>query len=141
MPSVPRTLTRGIAGAAGAATLAAALLVPGAVDAKTSLNVKLSEFKVTPAKKSVSHGKVTFVVKNAGDMTHELVVVKTSPKAAKLPVSGGRASETGSVGEIGNLPAGATKRLTLNLKKGHYALICNFAGHYKGGMYADLTVR
>ena len=40
-----------------------------------------------------------------------------------------------------DLAAGATKTLTLNLKPGHYALICNIAGHYMAGMYADLTVR
>ncbi|MEA2312683.1 MAG: hypothetical protein QOE28_2651, partial [Solirubrobacteraceae bacterium] len=36
---------------------------------------------------------------------------------------------------------GAAKALTLNLKPGHYALICNLPGHYTAGMYADLTVK
>jgi uncharacterized cupredoxin-like copper-binding protein len=36
---------------------------------------------------------------------------------------------------------GAAKTLALNLAPGHYALVCNLPGHYKAGMYADLTVK
>jgi uncharacterized cupredoxin-like copper-binding protein len=134
------TLARRGAVASGAAALLAVALLPGgAADAATSLNVKLSDFKVTPAKKSVGHGKVTFRVKNSASMEHELVVIKTSKKASQL-ASGGKASEKGSVGEV-ELGAHKSKNLTLNLKKGHYALICNIGGHYMAGMHADLTVR
>jgi uncharacterized cupredoxin-like copper-binding protein len=134
-----RTLVRRATALAGTATLGAALLLPGAMaDASTSLTVKLSEFKVTPAKKSIGHGKVTFRVQNVGSMAHELVVIKTNKKAADL-ASGASASEKGSVGQVG-LPAHKSKNLTLNLKKGHYALICNVGGHYMAGMHADLTV-
>ncbi len=56
-------------------------------------------------------------------------------------MDGAQASEKGAVGEVEDLGQGDTKKLTLNLKKGHYALICNLPGHYKGGMYADFTVR
>jgi uncharacterized cupredoxin-like copper-binding protein len=136
-----RTLVRRATALAGTATLAAAVLLPGAMaDASTSLNVKLSEFKVTPAKKSISHGKVTFKVSNTGSMMHELVVIKTNKKAADLASGGGSASEKGSVGEV-ELPAHKSKNLTLNLKAGHYALICNIGGHYMAGMHADLTVK
>ena len=125
----------------GALAVTAAVAVPVAVaDASTSLGVKLSDFKVTPAKKSISHGKVTFVVKNSAGMEHEMVVIKTTKKAAALAGAGGKASEKGSVGEV-EVAGGKTKRLTLNLKKGHYALICNIGGHYAAGMHADLTVK
>lgn len=127
---------------AAAATLAAAVLVAApATDAASTVSVKLSDFKVAPSKKSVAHGRVTFRVKNSADMEHELVVIKTSRKAASLPTSSsGKASEKGSVGEV-ELGAGKSKSLTLNLKKGHYALICNVGGHYKAGMHADFTVK
>ena len=126
-----------------AVTAAVAALSVGAVavaDAATSDNVKLSDFKVTPAKTSVSHGKVTFNINNASGMEHELVVIKTSKKAAKLQIVNGKASEKGTVGEV-ELAGHKTKRLSLNLKKGHYALICNVGGHYMAGMHADLTVK
>jgi uncharacterized cupredoxin-like copper-binding protein len=127
---------------AAAATLAAAVLVAApATDAASTVSVRLSDFKVAPSKSSAAHGRVTFRVKNAAGMEHELVVIKTSRRAASLPTSSsGKASEKGSVGEV-ELGAGKSKSLTLNLKKGHYALICNVGGHYKAGMHADFTVR
>jgi uncharacterized cupredoxin-like copper-binding protein len=54
---------------------------------------------------------------------------------------GSKAVETGNVGEIPNLPAGATKTLSLRLEPGHYAFICNLPGHYLAGQHADFTVR
>jgi uncharacterized cupredoxin-like copper-binding protein len=75
-------------------------------------------------------------------MEHEMVVIKTSTAASKLKVgSNNRVSEKGSVGEVEDLASGKSKKLTLNLKKGHYVLMCNIPGHYKGGMRADFTVK
>jgi uncharacterized cupredoxin-like copper-binding protein len=129
------------AAATGAVALAAAILLPGvAADASSSVSVKLTDFKVATSAKSATHGKVKFIVANKAAMEHELVVIKTSTKAAKLKVSDGEASEKGSVGEV-ELAGHKTKSLTLNLKKGHYALICNVKGHYMAGMHADFTVK
>ena len=36
---------------------------------------------------------------------------------------------------------GAVKRLTLNLTKGHYSLICNLPFHYGRGQFVDFYVR
>lgn len=127
--------------AVAAALACAALLIPAAAIAAGTVNVTLSDGKVRPAKSSTSAGRTTFVVRNAGDIGHELVVIKTARKAGDLPVRGARASEKGRVGEADDIGDGDTKRLTLNLKKGHYALICNLPGHYQGGMFADFTVR
>jgi uncharacterized cupredoxin-like copper-binding protein len=124
-----------------AAIIAAVAVATNSDAASKSSTVTLSEFKVTPSPKSASHGKITFTVKNSGDMTHELAVVKTTTSASKLPVSGNRASEKGKVGEAEDIAAGKSKKLTLNLKKGHYVLICNIPGHYKAGMRADFTVK
>jgi uncharacterized cupredoxin-like copper-binding protein len=33
-----------------------------------------------------------------------------------------------------------TKSITIDLKPGHYALVCNLPGHYGLGMHVDLTV-
>jgi uncharacterized cupredoxin-like copper-binding protein len=74
-------------------------------------------------------------------MEHELVVIRTSKSASKLPLSGNRASDKGSVGEIEDVAAGKSKKASFNLKKGHYVLLCNIAGHYKAGMRADFTVK
>jgi uncharacterized cupredoxin-like copper-binding protein len=127
--------------AALAAVIAAIALAPNSDAASKSTTVTVSEFKVSPSPKSVSAGKVSFNLKNKGHMEHELVVIKTGTSAAKLKVSGNRASDKGAVGEIEDIAAGKSKKHTFNLKKGHYVLICNLPGHYKGGMRADFTVR
>jgi len=102
--------------------------------------VTLREFTVAPDPANVSAGKTKFTVNNAGKAGHEFVVLRTDKPAGSL-LKGNEADETGNVGEIGDLPPGSTKTLSLNLKKGHYALICNLPGHYKAGQHADLTVR
>lgn len=98
-------------------------------------------FSLALSSPTVAAGQVTFTAKNSGSMPHELVVLRTAQKAAKLPMeAGGKAKETGHVGEIPDLPAGATKPVTLTLTPGHYSVVCNLPGHYMGGMRADLTV-
>ena len=49
--------------------------------------------------------------------------------------------EKSIVGSIEPAPAGETNVLRLQLKPGHYALVCNMFGHYMGGMHAALVVR
>jgi uncharacterized cupredoxin-like copper-binding protein len=105
-----------------------------------TVGVGLREFAVNTTASTAAAGKVTFHVRNTGNITHEFVVVKT-PKQADQLLKGARADESGNVGETGDLKAGASKTLTLNLKPGHYALICNLPGHYKAGQHTDFTVR
>ena len=136
----------------GARTFAAiatvAAIGAGGVDAfavgspasAAKVKVTLIEFKLTPSVKRVAAGKVTFSVRNAGQLPHELVVLSTKAPAAKLPTKGAVADDTGTVGKIPTFTPGTTKTLTLTLKPGHYALICNLPGHYKAGQFADLTV-
>lgn len=130
----------GVTALAIAFTLVVILRSTSTADAASTVNVKLSDFKVKATPSSTAHGRVTFVVKNAASMEHELVVIKTSHRANALPLKNGRASEAGSKGEV-ELDGGKTKRLTLNLSAGHYALICNIGQHYKAGMRTDFTVR
>jgi uncharacterized cupredoxin-like copper-binding protein len=66
-------------------------------------------------------------------------VIDTSKPAAKLG-HGSRVPEKGNIGETGNLKPGQAKTLTLKLRKGHYAVICNDPGHYMAGMHKDLVV-
>jgi uncharacterized cupredoxin-like copper-binding protein len=105
-----------------------------------SVNINLTEMSITPGTVRVSAGKVTFSVKNAGKITHELVVIRTAKAASNLSVSSGRASEAGHVGETGDMAAGASKKLSLTLTRGHYVLLCNVAGHYQAGMRGTLVV-
>ena len=116
------------------ATLALALPVM----ARSSANEALSDFRISGPGQAQA-GSMTFKAKNTSDGLHELVVLKTSTKAARLPRKNGRASEAGKVGEVEVKP-GQAKTLELTLKPGHYVLLCNVGKHYQAGMYKDFTV-
>lgn len=124
--------------AGGGAARASAVQSQGS---PATVKVKLFEFKLIPSAGRVTAAKVTFVVSNTGKIKHEFVVLRTGTPAGKLPVQSARASEPGKVGEIAAFDPGKTKTLTLTLKPGHYALICNLPGHYQAGQWADFTVR
>ena len=104
------------------------------------VKVSLTDFKIAPSISTASAGKVTFAATNAGKEAHEMVVVRTDTGPSGL-LKGNKASEAGSVGEIGEFKAGATKQVTLNLKPGHYVLLCNLPGHFKAGMFKNFIVK
>lgn len=138
------TAIAGCGGQAGASVKAHTSATAAAPPARTSgpgpVAVKLTEWAVTPSVATVTHGKVSLDVTNAGRLTHELVVLRTAKPAAALG-HGARIKESGHVGETGDLPVGSSKTVSLTLKPGHYSLVCNLPGHYMSGMRADLTVR
>jgi uncharacterized cupredoxin-like copper-binding protein len=121
------------AGAAAAAPAAAAPLVH-------RVTAGLKEFSINPSVRQAAAGRVTFAVRNAGTVTHEFVILKT-PKSAGSLLKGARADEAGNVGESGDLAPGKSKTLAVNLKAGHYVLLCNLPGHYKAGQHVDFNVR
>jgi uncharacterized cupredoxin-like copper-binding protein len=94
----------------------------------------------TPA--SVKAGKITFTTKNTGTIKHEMVVLKLDPGQTwdTLPVTNDKVSEKNNVGEAGDVAVGETKSVTIDLKAGNYALVCNIAKHYAMGMRAQFTV-
>jgi hypothetical protein len=126
---------------AGTAVAICAGVVPaGAVTSKPLVAVQVDEFSVFPQTQGAPAGKVRFVVTNIGKIEHEFVVIKTSRPAGNL-LKGNEADETGAVGELDGVKAGNARVLVLNLKRGHYALICNLPGHYRTGQFADFYVR
>jgi uncharacterized cupredoxin-like copper-binding protein len=132
-----RVTTSAAAPAAAAGGTKAATPAPALAH---KVNVSLKEFTINPSAVQAAAGKVTFKVHNAGTVTHEFVVLKTNKPAGDL-LKGAEADETGNVGETGDLKAGTSKTLSLNLPPGHYALICNLPGHYKAGQHTDFTVK
>jgi uncharacterized cupredoxin-like copper-binding protein len=108
-----------------------------------SVNFRMVEWDILPLTATKTRStRVTFVVRNAGKMTHEFVVLRTAKAAGRLAARNAReAPETGAAGEIGEIKPGAVKRLTLNLTKGHYSLICNLPFHYGRGQFVDFYVR
>lgn len=113
---------------------------PAAPAPARHIDVALKEFSIGLSHTVGRAGTVTFAVRNTGTMPHEFVVIHTAKPAAAL-LNGSRADETGNVGETGDLQPGQAKTISLTLKPGHYALICNLPGHYKAGQHTDFTVR
>ncbi len=100
-----------------------------------------SQWGLSPDPSSVKAGKVTFSVANTGSIDHEMVVLKTDDAFDQLKVdSAGKVGEDGSIGEVSEFKAGATKSVTLDMSAGSYVLVCNIEGHYTKGMRAAFTV-
>lgn len=121
-------------GAAGGSTISVALGESGA-----------GEMYMNLSQPSVTAGEVTFVVTNEGNKEHEFVVLKTDTPASGFKVGSNdeideEAGGSEVVDEDESIKAGATDELTVKLEPGHYALLCNYEGHYGEGMHADLEV-
>jgi uncharacterized cupredoxin-like copper-binding protein len=134
-------------GSAALAVLAAVVvLVPSTAVSSPAANTvkfRMVEWDILPTTATKTHtpGRITFVVRNAGKLKHEFVVLKTKKPAGDLaPAGAGEAPETGAVGEIPEIAPGKVKRLTLSLSRGHYSLICNLTGHWNNGQFVDFYV-
>ena len=127
----------------------AAALVTGCSAAATTapaqggtIKATLTDMKIEVDRSSISAGTVTFVVKNAGAVAHELVVIKTDVAQDKIVpgTEAGKVDETGNLGETGDVIAGGSNTFSAALPAGHYVLICNEVGHYVSGMHTAFTV-
>ena len=128
----------------GQGTAPASGPTPAAEAPQSTVKVVLAEYSLKPAPGVGKAGRITFNVENAGSMKHEFVVIKTDKKASQL-LKGDEADEKGAVDELEEIEPGKSAKLAVDLKPGHYALICNLPGHYmpRGmpGMLADFTVQ
>ena len=108
-----------------------------------TLIADLSDYKIVIDHPSIAAGHVVFGIRNHASMAHEFKVIKTDLAPDQLPVDTGtaKASETGKVGEVLDISAGASRKLVLDLAPGKYVLICNVAGHYQLGMRVGLEVK
>ncbi len=110
----------------------------------STIAAELSEWQIKLDSSAGKAGSITFNVANKGEKEHEFVVVKTDMKADKLPVTADDEVDESAfepVDEIEDIKAGATPALTVDLKAGHYVLLCNLTGHYAKGMHADFDVK
>ena len=84
------------------------------------------------------------VVSNKGPDTHELLIVRSSGRGLPLRSDGltidEEAVQQSTVQVMEGREPGDTEHFLLHLKPGRYELFCNMAGHYLGGMRAELVV-
>ena len=126
---------------AALAAVASAVVVPLALgSSNATVGVTLKEFKVTPSTSSVKAGNVTFKISNKGALDDELVVVKTSLAASKLPVKN-QVVTLKPLKKAGPFKPGKGGTLSVALKAGKYVLFCNVKGHYGFGQRIAFTVK
>ena len=116
----------------------------GAGAGASTIATELTEWAIKLDSSTGKAGSITFNVSNKGAKEHEFVVVKTDLKSDKLPVTGDDEVDESAfepVDEIEDIKAGATPALIVDLKAGHYVLLCNLTGHYAKGMHADFDVK
>jgi uncharacterized cupredoxin-like copper-binding protein len=99
----------------------------GATGAGGTVNLGATEFKFTPSDPTVSSGKVTFDMKNDGQVTHSLEIEDVTP---------------GHDQELeGNVAPGQSGTLAVDLKPGKYEFYCPVANHKQMGMEGEITVK
>ena len=104
----------------------------------TEVHVKLTEFKVEMDKTRIPAGPVKFIIDNAGNEKHEVVLEPSGVNDEPFEANG-------KVSEAEDIEAGkpATLEWTLD-KAGEYQLAChineNNQDHYANGMVMKFTV-
>jgi uncharacterized cupredoxin-like copper-binding protein len=109
-----------------------------------SVRIQERDFRITVKPARVRAGTVRLVLHNKGPDTHELLIVRSASADLPLRTDGLTINEASvdkaTVGVIEGKEPGTTEELVLHLKPGRYELFCNMAGHYLGGMRAQLVV-
>jgi len=94
----------------------------------------------------MSAGQAKFVITNIGTIQHELLVFKSALAPAAYPVDKkGDIVEDGPgitlVSDGDNIDPGKTQTRTVDLTQpGTYLFVCNIPGHFKAGMFSEVTV-
>lgn len=121
-------------------SLLAVLVVSGCGDHEqfryaldSTVQVRLSEYKLTPRRIIVNAGRISLFAQNDGTLTHNLVVEERHTVIGEQPVRYGR-TPTLHPGELG------TEVKPFRLEPGTYRLLCTVGSHENLGMYGELVV-
>jgi hypothetical protein len=117
------------------------------------LDVVLDEYSIVTDVDTLPEGPIKFDIKNAGEIEHELLIVRSDIPGAELPTKDDGSFDEGAGGvdverEIDDLDAGAETSRSYELDPGNYVLLCNIVddsdgsetSHYAKGMWTELTI-
>jgi uncharacterized cupredoxin-like copper-binding protein len=130
-------------GATPTASSAATSSAPSASAAATRIEVTLTDsLKIEPASMTVPAGvPVTFVVTNSGVTDHEFYLGDEAAQAEHEKEMADMGGMTHDEPEGIAVKPGQTKELTYTFAEAGPTLAgCHVAGHYGGGMKAEITV-
>ncbi len=116
--------------------------------ATTEAGIELDEFVIRPDTTRARPGTLVFTVRNAGDVAHQFVVIRSDLPAAQLPRRennrGADEAELDVVDRIETIAPGDEADLNVAVEEGQYLLICNIVAgetsHYLSGMYTPFAV-
>ena len=122
-----------------AAALAAIALLAGGCGSdevfrtdRPILRITVDEYRIVPQNIEIKAGRVKLVVRNAGRLTHNLVIqVPKGPDGKPVPIDRVATMQPGQTAE----PIKAT------LAPGEYRLACTIANHDDLGQFGTLKVR
>ena len=131
LPDHRRTRARVLAPVAALAVIAAACggMSSTRTVAPKSGQFRLDEWSIRADRATLPAGRQTITAANVGHQVHELVIVKRHDAEALPTKSDGSVDEAQlervKVGEIADVPAGASRHATMRLSPGSYVAFCN----------------
>ena len=117
------------------------------------VEVTLDEYSVVTDVDSLPEGPIKFDIKNAGDIEHELLIVRSDIPGAELPTKDDGSVDEGAGGvdvkhDIDDIEEGDETSRSFALDPGNYVLLCNIVedidgtetSHYARGMWTEFTI-
>lgn len=105
--------------------------------------VTLLDSAIKLDRSSAAAGSVTFTIRNAGTVLHQLVLLRTDVPQDKIPsdpAQPAKVTQPGFITETKNMDPGTSMTLSLPLAAGKYVLMCNQLAHYLVGMHTGFTI-
>ena len=98
------------------------------------LRLSVDEYRIVPQDIVVKPGRMKFVVRNTGRLTHNLVIQipPKKPGDPPEPVPGGRVATM--------QPGQTAEPIKVTLAPGEYRLVCTIANHDDLGQYGKLVI-
>jgi uncharacterized cupredoxin-like copper-binding protein len=127
---------------AAAALIALVLVLGGCGDEHTFhtdrpiLRLSVDEYRIVPQDIVVKPGRMKFVVRNAGRLTHNLVIQVPPKTPDDKPEQLTPTSRTATM-----QPGQTADPIKLTLRPGTYRLVCTIANHDDLGQFGTLTVK
>ena len=97
-----------------------------------TVSVRLDEYRVVPQRIAVTAGRVRFVARDTGRLTHNLAVVSFARPAPEQPEHVYGRTRTAHPGDV--------VRARIRLRPGRYRLVCTIGNHDNLGQYGELRV-